>query len=82
MLTALVLVCSITVTPNLRACDASNARIVMRMPEAYTSTATCAMQGQAYFAQTALGQALADTDRVKVVCVSTKEADDAMASRP
>ena len=59
MLTALVLVCSIATTPNLRDCDASNARVIMRVPEAYASPAACAMQGQAYFAETAIGRSLA-----------------------
>ena len=47
MLTALVLVCSITATPNLRDCDTLNARIVMRVPQDYANPVTCAMHGQA-----------------------------------
>lgn len=82
MLTALILVCSVAVTPDLHACDVSNARIVMRAPEAYASTAACAMNGQAYLAGTAMGQSLTKTDRVKVVCVRVEEVDEMMASRP
>jgi hypothetical protein len=76
MLTAIVLVCSIAVTPNLRACDETNARIVMRAPEVYGSTAACAMAGQTYIAGTAVGQALTSTDRVKVVCAPAKTAEE------
>ena len=79
MLTALVLVCSIAATPNLRDCDASNARMIMRVPEAYTSPAACAMQGQAHVAETAIGRSLGSDDRVKVVCMLPSKADEAMA---
>ena len=79
MLTALVLVCSIAATPNPRDCDASNARVIMRVPEAYTSPATCAMQGQAYLAETAIGRSLGSNDRVKVVCMLQSQAEEAMA---
>ena len=82
MLTALILVCSIAVTPDLRDCDAVNARIVMRVPEAYANPVTCAMHGQAYLAETAVGRALSKSDRVKVVCMHTKEADEAIARLP
>ena len=68
VLTALVLVCSILVTPDLRDCDEANARVVMVVPKEFASPVTCAMQGQAYIAQTAIGRSLADSDRVKVVC--------------
>jgi hypothetical protein len=68
VLTALVLVCSILVTPDLRDCDETNARMVMVVPTQFASPVTCAMQGQAYVAGTAIGRNLADNDRVKVVC--------------
>ena len=79
MLTALVLVCSIATNPDLRDCDASNARMAMRVPDAYASPAACAMQGQAYVAETAIGRNLAPDDRVKVVCMSQSEAEEALA---
>ena len=82
MLTALILVCSIQITPDLRDCNASNARIVMRAPEAYASPAACAMQGQAYVAVTAMGRNLSKDDRVKVVCMSLEKADEALANAP
>jgi hypothetical protein len=82
MLTALVLICSIAVTPDLRDCDPINARVVMRTPEAYTNPVTCAMHGQAYLAETAIGRALAKDDRVKIVCMRLDEVDEAIAGLP
>jgi hypothetical protein len=82
MLTALVLVCSIAVTPDLRDCDTVNARVVMRVPEAYTNPVTCAMHGQAYLAETAVGRALGERDRVKVVCMRQERADEIIARLP
>lgn len=79
MLTALILVCSVAVTPDLRDCDVATARIVMRTPEAYTNPVTCAMHGQAYLAETAVGRALAKDDRLKVVCMRAERADEEIA---
>jgi len=76
MLTAIVLVCSIAVTPDLRSCDQSNARIVMHPPELHNSAVACAKAGQIYLAGTAMGQALAPTGRVKVVCARVKAAEN------
>jgi hypothetical protein len=73
MLTALVLVCSLAATPDLRACDETNAVDVMRVPEAYGSPASCFMEGQAYVAQTAFGRDFSADDRVKVICTPTKK---------
>lgn len=69
MLTALVLVCSLAVTPDLRACDRDNAVHVMRVPEEYAIPAMCAMGGQAFLAGTSIGQELAHDERVKILCV-------------
>ena len=85
MLTALVLVCSLAVTPNLRTCDQTNARIVMRAPEFYASGAACARAGQTYLAGTAIGQSLGTTDRIKVVCTrveAREEPEETTASVP
>jgi hypothetical protein len=78
MLTALVLVCSLALTPDLAACDRTNAVDVMRVPEEFGSPATCFMHGQAYLAQAELGRALAENERVKVVCVQSKKMNTAM----
>lgn len=82
MLTALVLVCSIAAVPDISDCDAGNARVVMRVPQAHTSPVTCAMHGQAYLAETAVGRALGEGNRVKVVCMRQEEADEVTAKLP
>jgi hypothetical protein len=69
VLTALVLVCSLSVTPDLRACDRDNAVHVMRVPEEFAVPAMCAMRGQAFLAETSIGQELARDERVKILCV-------------
>ncbi len=72
MLTVLVLVCSVSVTPDyLRNCDRNNAVQVMQLPEQIASPSMCAMRGQAYLAGTTLGQELAENERVKVLCIRT-----------
>ena len=68
MLTALVLVCSLAVTPDLRDCGRDNATAVMQMPVESANPATCFMHGQAYLAETTIGRELRDDDRIKVVC--------------
>ena len=68
MLTALILVCSAVITPDLSNCNDRNAIHVLRVPTRFANTATCFMNGQAYLAQTTIGRDLAVNDRVKVVC--------------
>jgi hypothetical protein len=72
MLTALVLVCSLAATPDLRDCNEANAVDVMRVPDTFASPALCFMQGQAYVAQTVLGRELGEGNQVKVVCTPAK----------
>jgi hypothetical protein len=72
MLTALVLLCSLAVTPDLATCNRNNAVDVIRVPEEFGNPATCFMHGQAYLAQAAFGRTLAPNERVKVVCVRSK----------
>ena len=43
MLAALVLVCSVSVTPDPRDCTAENARAVMHVPAEFASLAMCLM---------------------------------------
>jgi hypothetical protein len=81
MLTALVLICSIAVTPDLRDCTRDNATALMRAPAEFGNPATCLMHGQAYVAETAIGQELGEHDRVKVVC-ARRDVVDAFARRP
>jgi hypothetical protein len=69
MLSAFVLVCSLAATPDLATCNRDNALDVMRVPELFASPVTCAMDGQAYLAQTAIGRNLSNKEAVKVICV-------------
>jgi hypothetical protein len=68
MLTALVLICSVVVTPDLRSCDRDNAVDVMWVPTEFGHPAACFMGAQAYLAETSIGRDLAESERVKVVC--------------
>jgi hypothetical protein len=72
MLTALVLICSMATTPDLRDCSRANATAVMRVPAEFGNPATCFMHGQAYLAETSIGQELTAGERVKVVCARTE----------
>jgi hypothetical protein len=69
MLTAFVLVCSLALTPDLRQCSRDNAVHVLRVPEEFAMPAMCAVRGQAFLAETSIGQELANNERVKVMCV-------------
>ncbi|HET6159051.1 MAG TPA: hypothetical protein VFE34_11945 [Dongiaceae bacterium] len=82
MLTALVLICSISSTPNLQYCTQANARVVMRVPAEFASPVTCALHGQSYLAETALGRSLGEDDRVKVACVRRETVDKSIATLP
>jgi hypothetical protein len=54
-----------------------NAIAVMRVPGEIAHPATCFMYGQAYLAQTSVGQELTDSDLVKIVCARGKKIEDA-----
>jgi hypothetical protein len=68
MLTALILVCLLAQTTDLRDCTADNAIAVIRVPEAFGNPATCLMHGQAYLAHTAIAQDFGQDERVRIVC--------------
>ena len=68
MLTALILICSLDVTPDLAACNQANAVTTMNVPEEFGNPATCFMHGQAYLAETSIGRDLDANERVKVIC--------------
>jgi hypothetical protein len=74
MLTALVLICSVSVTPDLRDCTRDNAVDVMRTPVEHANPATCFLHGQAFVAQTSIGRELGETDRIKIVCARSTRA--------
>jgi hypothetical protein len=69
MLTAIVLICSLSVTPELRECTRDNATNVVQVPEEFMLPSQCMMRGEAFVAETTVGQNLADNERVKVMCV-------------
>jgi hypothetical protein len=75
MLTALVLICSTAVTPDLRDCTRDNATAVMRLPAQSGNPATCFMHGQAFLAQSSIGQELGDNERVKIICARSETVD-------
>jgi hypothetical protein len=68
MLTALVLICSVSVTPDLRDCTRDNAVDVMRTPIEHANPGTCFLHAQAFVAETSIGRELGETDRIKIVC--------------
>jgi len=69
MLTALILVCSLAITPELRNCDRNNALQVLQVPEQFGNPVMCMMRGQAYLAGTSIGQEMKETEQVKVLCI-------------
>jgi hypothetical protein len=80
MLTALILICSVTITPDLGTCNAGNAIAVTRVPTEFANPVTCLMQGQAYLAETSIGQDLSSDDRVKIIC-NRHEGNDATVAK-
>lgn len=74
MLTALILICSLTSVPDVAACSEDNALEVLRNPETFASPVTCLMHGQAYLANTEMGRDLNADEVVKVICVRSKMA--------
>jgi hypothetical protein len=80
MLTALVLICSIAATPDPRDCTRANAASVMRVPAEFSNPVTCFMHGQAYLAETAIGQEIGQNERVKVICTRSETINAALAA--
>ena len=58
MLTALILVCSLSVTPDLSECTRANALHVMRLPSSFGAPASCFMHGQSYLAESTIADPL------------------------
>jgi hypothetical protein len=71
MLTAIILVCSLALTPDLRECSRDNATNVLQVPEEFALPSQCFMRGQAFLAETSIGRDMAENERVKVVCTPT-----------
>jgi hypothetical protein len=68
MLTALILICSLTSVSGIGGCTEDNALEVMRSPETFANPVTCLMHGQAYLAGTAMGRDLNADEAVRVIC--------------
>jgi hypothetical protein len=68
VLTAMILICSLTADSDLAACNQANAVTVISVPETYGNPATCFMHGQAYLAETSIGRELTADERIKVIC--------------
>jgi len=68
MLTAIILVCSMTITPDIGDCNRLNAVAVLQLPEP-GNPIMCMLHGQAYLAATVIGRELRADERVKVICV-------------
>jgi hypothetical protein len=81
VLTALILICSAAVTPDLGECTRKNAAAEMRVPAEFGNPITCLMHAQAYLAETSIGQDLSSNDRVKIICVPTETAAASMQRR-
>jgi hypothetical protein len=79
VLTALILICSVAVTPNLAECTRNSATTVMRVPAEFGNPSTRFMHAQTYLAQTSFGQDLSPNDRVKIICVRS---ETVAASKP
>ena len=68
MLTALILICSLSSASDVTACTEQNALQVLRIPETFANPVTCFMHGQAYLANSALSRDLVKGETVKVIC--------------
>lgn len=68
MLTAMILICSLTNTTNLSDCSQNNARAVLWVPETFNNPVTCFLHGQAYIAGTAFGRDLRSGERIRILC--------------
>ena len=72
MLTALMLICSVTAAADPGDCTRSNANTVMHVPTEFGNPATCFMHAQAYLAGSSIGRDLDPNERVKIICVRTE----------
>jgi hypothetical protein len=74
MLTALILVCSVAITPELGNCDRNNAVHVLQVPEQFGNPVTCMLHGQAYLAGSSIGRDIDPSETVKVLCIHSTQA--------
>jgi hypothetical protein len=74
MLTALLVICSAAVTPDLGHYTRKSATAEIAVPVEIANPALCLMHGQAYLAGTSFGRDLGSDDRIKIICVRTEAA--------
>jgi hypothetical protein len=75
MLTALVLICSAAITPDIQDCTRENATTVIRLSTEFNSPTACLMYGQTTLANTSIGRELGATDLVKIACARIETVD-------
>jgi hypothetical protein len=81
MMTALILVCSITTVSNMGDCTRDDALDIVYVPTTFASPVSCLMHAQAYLANSSIGRDLQQNEGVKVMCVRGNRIDKA-ESRP
>ena len=77
MMTALILVCSITTVSNMGDCTRDNALDIMYVPTMFANPASCLMHAQTYLADSSIGRDLQQNEAVKVMCVRGNRIDKA-----
>jgi hypothetical protein len=82
VLTALVLICSVTAAADPQDCTRSDANTVMRVPTEFGNPATCFMHAQAYLAGSSIGRDRDADERVKIVCVRSETVATAVRTAP
>jgi hypothetical protein len=75
MLTALVLICSTAITPDLHDCTRENATTVIRLSTEFSSPTACLMYAQTTLANTSIGRDLGEMDQVKIACARIETVD-------
>ena len=73
MLTALVLIYAAEAATEAHDGTRSNENPVMRVPAEFGNPATCFMHAQAYLAGSSIGRELDANERVRIVCVRSKQ---------
>ena len=69
---AIILVCSVVLTPLLGDCTPDNAVTTLRVPGMEIHPAICMMHAQAYLANSEIGRTLTEQERIKIVCVGSR----------
>jgi hypothetical protein len=68
MFTALVLACSLVITPDLTLCTPENALQAVELHREFSSEAECVAQGEKFGEAALKRPIIPDEDRLKVIC--------------